>query len=79
MGQANLLAGLVNAPTAHDPLTHLALARQRQRQVLDRLAAVGTLSRAAADDAYRSPLGLITGQEYRSPLRLFTRRSGTRP
>jgi len=56
-----LLAGLVQAPSAYDPLAHLGLARQRQRHVLDRLVATGALSRGQADDAFAAPLGL-TGQ-----------------
>lgn len=55
--QASLLAGLVQAPSAYDPYSHRALARSRQRHVLDRLVAVGTLSAAQADRSYASPLG----------------------
>jgi len=32
-----MLAGLPQAPSAYDPVQHLALAKQRQRQVLDQL------------------------------------------
>lgn len=56
--QASLLAGLVQAPSAYDPLVHLALARQRQLHVLGRLVATGVLSRAEAAAAYAAPLGL---------------------
>jgi len=56
--QASLLAGLVQAPTAYDPLTHLDLAKQRQRDVLDRLVATGMLSRAQADITFVAPLHL---------------------
>lgn len=56
--QASLLAGLVQAPSAYDPYAHLALARSRQRHVLDRLVATGALTPAQADAAYRAPLGL---------------------
>jgi membrane peptidoglycan carboxypeptidase len=52
-GEASLLAGLVQAPTAYDPKVHLAAAERRQRHVLDRLVAVGTLRRAQADAAGR--------------------------
>jgi membrane peptidoglycan carboxypeptidase len=52
-GEASLLAGLVQAPSAYDPRTHLAAAEHRQRHVLDRLVATGTLSRAQADAAAR--------------------------
>ncbi len=57
-GQASLLAGVVQAPTAYDPLTHLDLAKQRQHDVLDRLVATGALSRAQADSAFATPLHL---------------------
>ncbi len=56
--QASLLAGVVQAPTAYDPLTHLDLAKQRQRDVLDRLVATGVFSRAQADAAFAAPLHL---------------------
>src|SRR5579872_4350837 len=50
--EASLLAGLVQAPTAYDPYHHFALAKSRQRHVLDRLVATGMLTSAAADAAY---------------------------
>ncbi len=56
--QASLLAGLVQAPTAYDPLTHLDLAKQRQRDVLDRLVATGVFSRVQADAVFAAPLHL---------------------
>ena len=56
--QASMLAGLVQAPTAYDPVTHLAAGKQRQRHVLDRLVSTGVLSAAAADAAYAAPLHL---------------------
>jgi membrane peptidoglycan carboxypeptidase len=52
-GEASLLAGLVQAPSADDPRVHLAAAERRQRHVLDRLVATGVLSRTAADAAGR--------------------------
>ena len=60
--QAALLAGLVQAPSAYDPLAHPALARAREAHVLDRLAATGTLTRAQAERAYRQPLHLTDGR-----------------
>ena len=57
-GQASVLAGLVQAPSAYDPYRHLALARSRQRHVLDRLVATKTLTVQQADEAYRSALHL---------------------
>lgn len=57
-GQASLLAGVLQAPSADDPYRHLARAQRRQRHVLDRLVAVGRLSPAEADAAARAPLSL---------------------
>jgi penicillin-binding protein 1A len=56
--QASMLAGLVQAPSAYDPVTHFALGKQRQRHVLDRLTATGVLTAAEADAAYAAPLRL---------------------
>jgi len=56
--QASLLAGLVQAPSAYDPFTHLDLAKRRQRHVLDQLVATGSLSASQADSAFAAPLGL---------------------
>lgn len=60
-GQAAMLAGLVQAPSADDPIAHFANARARQAHVLLRLVAVGTLTPAQAAQAYRQPLGLVGG------------------
>ena len=59
--QAALLAGLVQAPSAYDPLMHPALARAREAHVLGRLAATGTLTHAQAGRAYQEPLHLTNG------------------
>ena len=56
--QASMLAGLVQAPSAYDPIDHLSTGRQRQRHVLDRLVATHVLSAAQADAAFAAPLGL---------------------
>jgi penicillin-binding protein 1A len=60
--QAAMLAGLVQAPTAFDPISHFAAARARQSHVLSRLVATGQLSQAQADRAYRQPLDLVGGR-----------------
>jgi penicillin-binding protein 1A len=57
--QAAVLAGLVQAPSAYDPLTHRALAREREVHVLSRLAATGRLSQAQASAALAQPLRLL--------------------
>ena len=56
--QASLLAGLFQAPSAYDPFVHPDVARARQAHVLDRLVAVGTLTRAHADAIARESWGL---------------------
>jgi len=56
--QASMLAGLVQAPSAYDPIDHLSAGRLRQRHVLDRLVATKVLTPAQADAAFAAPLGL---------------------
>ncbi len=60
-GQAAMLAGLVQAPSADDPLTHFASARAREAHVLVRLIDTGQLTRQQASQAYQSPLHLTRG------------------
>ena len=57
--QATVLAGLFQAPSAYDPLEHPDLARARQAHVLDRLVAVGTLTRSEADAVATADWGLV--------------------
>jgi membrane peptidoglycan carboxypeptidase len=57
-GEAALLAGLPQAPSAYDPLKHLALARLRQRHVLNQLVVNHYLTAAQARAAFRAPLPL---------------------
>jgi len=54
--QAALLAGIVTAPVSENPIRHFAIARAREAHVLGRLVAVGALTHAQADRAYREPL-----------------------
>jgi membrane peptidoglycan carboxypeptidase len=56
--EAAMLAGLLQAPSAYDPLQHYALAKERQRHVLDRLVANHDLTARQADLAYREALPL---------------------
>jgi membrane peptidoglycan carboxypeptidase len=60
--QAAMLAGLVQAPSADDPITHFAVARAREAHVLGRLVATGRLSQAQASSAYRQRLTLVGGR-----------------
>ncbi len=57
--EAAMLAGLPQAPSAYDPLHHLALAKERQHHVLDRLVANHVLTASEAYAAYRAPLPLL--------------------
>jgi hypothetical protein len=65
--QAAMLAGLVQAPSAYDPLTNLPGARARQAHVLARLVATGKLTQAQSARDYRQPLHLVHGQHTRCP------------
>jgi penicillin-binding protein 1A len=56
--QASMLAGLVQAPSAYDPLVHYDLARERQREVLGRLVDTGVLSRRESVAVFAQPLNL---------------------
>lgn len=58
LAQASLLAGLVQAPSAYDPLAHPGLARSRQGYVLGQLVATGQITHAAATAAAHAPLDL---------------------
>jgi penicillin-binding protein 1A len=59
--QAALLAGLMQAPSADNPVAHFTVARAREAHVLGRLVATGTLSQAQAARAYRVPLHIVGG------------------
>jgi len=60
--QAAMLAGLVQAPSAYDPVTHPALARAREVHVLSRLVATGMLSQPQASAALAQPLRPVPRQ-----------------
>jgi penicillin-binding protein 1A len=57
-GQATLLAGLPQAPSAFDPFVHPGLSRARQRDVLRQLVARRILSAAAAGRIARQGVAL---------------------
>jgi membrane peptidoglycan carboxypeptidase len=59
--QASLVAGLLQAPSAYDPLQHPDAARARQAHVLGRLVATGRLTRSAADRIAADPWALRRG------------------
>lgn len=60
--QAAFLAGLIQAPTAYDPVTHFDLARQRELYVIQGMVATGALSSADAEKA--------TSEDVRSELKI---------
>jgi membrane peptidoglycan carboxypeptidase len=57
-----VLAGLVQAPSAYDPLEHPALARTREGHVLSRLVATRTLTPRQAAAAYTVPMNRLLGR-----------------
>jgi penicillin-binding protein 1A len=59
--QAALLAGLVQAPSADNPIGHYNVARAREAHVLGRLAVTGKLTQTQASRAYQQPLHLVGG------------------
>ena len=62
--QGAMLAGVVNAPSVDDPINDPANARARLAHVIDRMVAVGYLTRAGGQRVLDTPLGLAAG--YRS-------------
>ncbi|HET9720237.1 MAG TPA: biosynthetic peptidoglycan transglycosylase [Solirubrobacteraceae bacterium] len=60
-GEAAMLAGLLQAPSAYDPVTNYALGRDRQHHVLSQLVVNHYLTRAQADAAFAAGLPLRRG------------------
>jgi membrane peptidoglycan carboxypeptidase len=56
--EAALLAGMVQSPSAYDPLAYPAAARQRRSQVLTRMWQLHYVPKAEALAAEKAPLGL---------------------
>jgi membrane peptidoglycan carboxypeptidase len=61
LDQAATLAGLVQNPTADDPITHPQAAVTRRNQVLDRMHQLGHLSSADLAAAKSAPIGTQPG------------------
>ena len=57
--QAALLAGLVQGPSADDPIAHPAAGLAREQHVLGRLVAVGAISQASANAYLAIPLSTL--------------------
>jgi membrane peptidoglycan carboxypeptidase len=60
--EAALLAGIVQSPSRYDPVNDEAEATKRRNVVLERMAEVGDVSRAQAEQAKKAPLGLKVTQ-----------------
>jgi penicillin-binding protein 1A len=59
--EAATLAGLVQGPSADDPIAHYARGRAREAHVLGRLVATGKVTQAQATAAYAKGLPLVGG------------------
>lgn len=57
--QAAMMAGLVQAPSQDDPVTHPASARAREEHVIGRLVATGKLTPAQANAALAAPVASL--------------------
>jgi membrane peptidoglycan carboxypeptidase len=60
--QAALLAGIIQSPSDHDPVTEPESALARRNLVLDRMADQRSVTRAEATAAQAAPLGLAPGR-----------------
>ena len=61
LSQASVLAGVIHAPTADDPLQHPLAARERQAQVLRSMVINGFITQDEGDDVIAQPLALVGG------------------
>ena len=57
--QGALLAGMIQAPSGYDPIRYPNKALRRRNVVLDRMAQLGTITQAKADQAKAKPLGIV--------------------
>ncbi len=58
--ECTLLAGLPQAPSAYDPIVHFALAKQRQKIVINSMIRAGILSIHEGQTLFSQPLFLAT-------------------
>jgi membrane peptidoglycan carboxypeptidase len=65
LAQPSLPAGLVQAPSAYEPLAHPLAARRRQVDVLQSLVRDGYVTSAAATAVVAAPLPLRRGRRFR--------------
>lgn len=64
LGEASMLAGLPQAPSAYDPSVedNYPLAKQRQRYVLDQMVKYNYITQAEATEAFNQPLDIVQGR-----------------
>lgn len=67
VGQAALLAGLVQLPTFYDPFVNPEAARARRDAVLERMLVTGKLTRTDYEAAVERPLALSPGADLDAP------------
>lgn len=72
LAESALLAGLPKGPELYSPFHNLALAKERQRLVLQSMVRSGYLTQKAADDAYREPLHFATNRHVLANAPYFT-------
>jgi penicillin-binding protein 1A len=63
LAESALLAGLPKSPTRYNPYRHWERAKKRQKIVLRRMVATGHISHAQADNAFQTPINLVSPRE----------------
>jgi penicillin-binding protein 1A len=66
-----MLGGLPQAPSRYSPSDHPDRAKERQRYVLNRMAAVGFIKPAEAAQAVNEPITVYMGKEYKAVAPFF--------
>ncbi len=61
-----VIAGLPQRPTAYSPIENPKLAKGRQGEVLNALAATGKITQEEADKAFQEPITVYLTKEYKS-------------
>lgn len=66
LGEMAIIAGLPQRPTEYSPIANAKLAKRRQRDVLNAMAAFGKITQAEADKAFEEPITVYLTKEYKS-------------
>jgi membrane peptidoglycan carboxypeptidase len=59
LSQASMLAGIIPAPSRYNPVANMALARDRQKYVLNGMVESGDITSEQASDAYTNPPTIV--------------------